>query len=291
MNELPLRHIFQYLDGKTSEPREYSGAIGKMLESCEKLPVLNFVPIVNPFPELDAAIMNLSTDQKHLYEMCYSISRGNCSLDLAARNPGQLSHARWLTKANRILHLYIGSKCPSTNLKTIAEFVVKVYAPVWFDIKRKSSCCDGGRHVFRMIQLSRYLNNELKVVIDPVIKRNAYFCHPENLLLAMLSDDRPTIRQLGLRRIMKVRTKISTDVREFVIPGLEFDASEYYELIDCQNCSVTAPPPLSTATDGDIREIINDTCPVDFFVLFLPYTGSREVREDCNRSFQFCYRP
>ncbi|CAH1099595.1 unnamed protein product [Psylliodes chrysocephalus] len=151
------------------------------------------------------------------------------------------------------------SKCPSTNLRTIAEFVVKVYAPVWFDIKRKPSCCDGGRHVFRMIQLSRYLNNELKAVIDPVIKRNAYISHPENLFLAMLPDDRPAIRQLCLRRILKARTKISTDIREFVIPKLDFDASEYYELINWQNSSITAPPLLSTATDGDIREFINDT--------------------------------
>ncbi|CAH1099810.1 unnamed protein product [Psylliodes chrysocephalus] len=152
MNELPLRHIFQYLDGETSGPRVYSGGIRKMLESCEKLPVVNFVSIVSPLPELDAAaIRNLSTDQEYLYEICRSISRGNCSLDLAARNPGKLSQARWLTKANRILHLYIGSKCPSTNLRTIAEVVVKVYAPVWFDIKRKPSCCNGVRHVFRMI--------------------------------------------------------------------------------------------------------------------------------------------
>ncbi|CAH1109766.1 unnamed protein product [Psylliodes chrysocephalus] len=153
-----------------------------MLEFRKKLPDVNFVPIVSPLPELDdAAIRNLSTDQKYLYEMCHLISRGNRSLDLAARNPGQLSHARWLTKANRILHLYIGSKCPATNLRTIAEFVVKVYAPVRFDIKRKSSYCDGGRYVFRMIQLSRYLNNELKAVIDPVTKGNAYF-YPGDIL-------------------------------------------------------------------------------------------------------------
>ncbi|CAH1112998.1 unnamed protein product [Psylliodes chrysocephalus] len=164
--------------------------------------------------------------------MCHSISRGNCPLDLAARNLGKLSHARWLTK---------------------------------FDIKREPSCSDGGRHVFRVIQLSRYLNNELKAVIDPVIKRNAYFCHPENLLLAKLSDDRPALRQLGLRRILKARTKRSTDIREFVIPELYFDASGYYELIDWQNFLVSAPALLSTVTDGDIRGFINDTrtCPVD----------------------------
>ncbi|CAH1101614.1 unnamed protein product [Psylliodes chrysocephalus] len=80
-------HIFQYLDEETSKPRVYSGAIGKMLEFCEKLPVVNFVPNVSPLPESDAAaIRNLSTDQKYLYEMCHLISRGNCSLNLVVRN-------------------------------------------------------------------------------------------------------------------------------------------------------------------------------------------------------------
>ncbi|CAH1098837.1 unnamed protein product [Psylliodes chrysocephalus] len=92
INLLPLRHIFQYLDRETSGPRVYSEAIGKMLESYEKSLVLNFVPIVNPLPELDAAaIRNLSTDQKYLYEMCYSISRKNWSLNLAARNSGTIA--------------------------------------------------------------------------------------------------------------------------------------------------------------------------------------------------------
>ncbi|CAH1098836.1 unnamed protein product [Psylliodes chrysocephalus] len=83
-------HIFQYLNEETSGSRIYSGAIEKMLESWEKLPVVNFVPIVYPLLELDAAaIRNLSTDQKNLYEMCHLIYRENCSLYsyLAARNP------------------------------------------------------------------------------------------------------------------------------------------------------------------------------------------------------------
>ncbi|CAH1104502.1 unnamed protein product [Psylliodes chrysocephalus] len=160
-----------------ARPRVNYGAIEKMLESCEKLPIVNFVLIVSPLPELDAAaIRNFSTDQKYLYEMCHPISIRNCLLDLAARNPGKLSQA---TKANRIFRLYIGNKCPSTNLRTIAKFVVKLYAPVWFDIKRNPLCSDGERHVFRIIQLSRYLNNELKAVIDSemlifVIRRTFY---------------------------------------------------------------------------------------------------------------------
>ena len=38
-NELPLRHLFQTLDGKTKSPKGYIGNIGKMLDECEKLDV------------------------------------------------------------------------------------------------------------------------------------------------------------------------------------------------------------------------------------------------------------
>ena len=41
-NELPLRHLFQTLDGKTTNPKGYSGEIGKMLNGCGKLDVVNF---------------------------------------------------------------------------------------------------------------------------------------------------------------------------------------------------------------------------------------------------------
>ena len=34
-NELPLQHLIQHLDGKTNDPRGFSGAIGKMLENVK----------------------------------------------------------------------------------------------------------------------------------------------------------------------------------------------------------------------------------------------------------------
>ena len=34
----------------------------------------------------------------------------------------------------------------------------------------------------------------MKAIVDPVIQRNSYFVHPENLLLSMMTDDRPDIR-------------------------------------------------------------------------------------------------
>ena len=37
INELPLRHLFDYLDGPTTGPRAFSGTIGKALQTCDKI--------------------------------------------------------------------------------------------------------------------------------------------------------------------------------------------------------------------------------------------------------------
>ena len=99
----------------------------------------------------------------------------------------------------------MGCKNPSDTLVTIVTFIVCMYAPTWFNIKQKPSCKDGPRHLFMMTKNLRYQTDELKAIADPVIQRNSYFAHPENMLLSMMTDDRPHIRELALRQILKAR--------------------------------------------------------------------------------------
>ena len=144
-------------------------------------------------PEVN--IRELSTDQQYLWEITNAVSNGHCPLALSKREPGKLNHSRWLTTANRLLRLYVASADPSDSLKTLARYVVTVYAQMWFSIKTKPSCKDGSRHLWQTIRLSRYLPSDVINVVNTVIQRNAYFGHPENLLLAMITDDRNHIRE------------------------------------------------------------------------------------------------
>ena len=202
-NELPLRHLIQHLDRKTNHPTGFKGAIRKMLENCEKLSVVSFEPIDVELPNIDPK--ELSTVQKYLFDICNGISRGNISMSLSLRDPGKISHLRWLTTANRFLRLYVSTINPSLDLKILTKYVIKVYSASWFEIKMKPTCLCGSNHFFGMIKKSRYLSDELKNIVDPVLQRNGYFCHPENILLAMLVDKRLHIRELGLIRIIKCR--------------------------------------------------------------------------------------
>lgn len=268
-NELPLRHLLQHLDGKTIGPKGYCGEIGKKLENCEKQPVVKFKKIDVNFPDID--LTKLSTDQKYLYEICIAISKGTISPSLTRREPGKMAHSRWLTTANRILRLYVATENPSYNLNIITEYVMKVYAPTWFELKVRPSCRHGSYHFFGIIKKSRFLPEELKKVVDPVLQRNGYYGHPENLLLAMLADERKHIRELGLRRILKCRQEKHNEnqVRQFNIPDFNFNADDYFELINWRSITVTEPPLTVKILNSDLQEMISDV-PAEIDILKFP---------------------
>ena len=64
-------------------------------------------------------------------------------------------------------------------------FIIRVYAPMWFAIKSHTSCKDGARHFHQEVTKSRYLSQEQKSIIDPVLHRNSYFAHLKNTLMAL----------------------------------------------------------------------------------------------------------
>ena len=61
-----------------------------------------------------------------------------------------------------------------------------------------------------------YLSSGLKEIVDPVIQTNFLFAHPQNILLAMITDDTKHVRELELRRILKAsHTSIIRSLRHF----------------------------------------------------------------------------
>ena len=91
---------------------------------------------------------------------------------------------------------------------------------MWFTINSKPSCTEGARH------LLRYASSEIKATVYPEIQRNGFFAHTENLLLS-ISDSRPHVRKFRLLRIMKARSLIKANIRQFSIPEINFEATDY----------------------------------------------------------------
>ena len=71
------------------------------------------------------------------------------------------------------------------KLQALVMSIIRVYASMWFAIKSHSSCEDGARHFHQQVARSRYLSQEQKNITDPVLDRNSYFAHPENIILAV----------------------------------------------------------------------------------------------------------
>ncbi|CAG5020765.1 unnamed protein product [Parnassius apollo] len=253
-NELPLRQLLLHLDGKTTGPKCFSGPIGSELQKCETMPIVEFTVIPSTLPEIPRN--DLSTDQKYLYDVMNAISTGVFTSDLANIEPGPLSHSRWLTTANRILRLYATKTDPLENLMILATYVMKVYGPMWFTIKCNPSCINGAKHLWQTISLTRYLSADLKIVIDKVLIRNGYFGHPENILIAMLGDDREIIRELACQQILKARAENDQGLRTFKVPPLNFDAEDYTDLIKWQDCKITEPPLTYNLSDEFLKEIV-----------------------------------
>src|ERR1051325_3364788 len=110
-----------------------------------------------------------------------------------------MAHSRWLTTDNRLLLLYVATSQPSQSLVTLAEYIIKVYAPLWFEINLSLSVI-----MVLLIygkQLSRFLPSTERDVVDKCIQQNGYYGHPENLLLNMMIDQRKHIRELAAERL------------------------------------------------------------------------------------------
>ena len=201
---------------------------------------------------------NLSTDQKYLYDIVRAVETGHVSEKLANLRPGKMVHSRWLTTANRIIRLYVSVEDPSETLKTFANFISTVYAPGWFIIKMNPEAIRGPENLHKILQLCGELPENVWAIIKPVVQGNAYFVHPENILIAMVSDNQPHVRELGWRRILKARRKGSNGVRRFKIPQLTYASASYIGMIDWQANDITEPPLTKEFTDAEKESHISE---------------------------------
>ena len=184
-NELPLRHLMEDLDGKTSSDHTFVGPIGKALENVVNLDINSkFVPITvgSPLIELDQDIIDdVSTDQKYGYRIVMAIRAGVIPADLANMDIGPICHARWLTLANRILRLYVSKHGLKgkvlSNLKLLVEFIIGVYFPMWFEAKVKHSFINGPLHVLRQLELVRQQKKKVQELVAPTVARSPWYSH------------------------------------------------------------------------------------------------------------------
>jgi hypothetical protein len=263
-NELPFRKYFSVVDGgETKGPKTSCGEIGSVLDFDPKdKPVVAFMSLPGKVVDISENVKKeLNTDQLYFLRVCLAVQKGyhnNKDVPfLQMAQPGNLNHSRWLTKANRILRLYMSETAPSEPLMRIVKFIVNFYGPSWFYIKTHSSCQDGARNIFYMLQLLQDLDPSDQEIIFPVIQNNNYFSHPENILLAAVGDDDEEIRKFATEKIITARQNflpsevIRTMDKNTVF--LQSSATSYVDMIDWTKCNLTPPPLLSHILDHELK--------------------------------------
>ena len=211
-NELPLRALFVKLDGDTTGPRSFSGLLGKRCaENIQDRNQVLFECIENPIVDKyipEEILTDLSYDQRLLFEYCKGIGIGKVSDKWAAYKIGPLNHARWLTLAIRLLCLYTRDNQPTVSLKKLVYFIVQVYAPAWFEIKKSSKFHESPRLIFSTItRINNLPFDDVKHIVKKNIKNNALCLKPENILYAILKDNDSNIRNFGFQILLALRQR------------------------------------------------------------------------------------
>ena len=92
-------------------------------------------------------------------------------------------------------------------------------------LKQKDSIVEAPRHLFSQIELTRLLPKDIQAIARKNIARNAYWAHPECLILSMLTDTDEKVRD----KIMAIRGESESGenyTRKFIIPNLQFQAAK-----------------------------------------------------------------
>ena len=243
------------------------GPLGKAIaDDVEDFPINPKFQIISSGPgprEIpQEVIQDLSNDQKYGYKMMQVIRTGVIDEELAKLKVGPISHARWLTTANRFMRLYISKHGfrgnNLKNLKLIVEFIVSVYYVIWcvflylsikkinslfemlrFEIKCEPLMVNGPAHVLKQVQLVRdYIPPVVQEIVEPYVNSGAWQAHSENLLLACLCSSDEEKRRFAIKQIIIIRGENElgdTSVRPFKVPVLNWQADHLTNLINWDN--------------------------------------------------------
>ena len=213
LNKLPLRHVFQNLDGITSGPDSFSRPIGRQLNGAvSEWKVVTFKSVPNPkFPVIPNSLMHdLISNQYYGFRICSMVMLGSVDANLEFLKVGRLNYSGWLTLGCHILQFYVAEEKPTSNFSTLAAFLIKVNFPGWFQIKFNNKITDGPKNYLNILtQVMRFPNKIIQDIAVAVLQQVAYFAHHENILLVMLADNGHNFCLHAINKILSINLKFS----------------------------------------------------------------------------------
>ena len=101
------------------------------------------------------------------------------------------------------------------------------------------------------------LPTAIKAVVWPVIQRNAYWAHHENVLLALLAHSDTCNRELAIKRITTMRQASQSskeDVRLFTVPKVDQNMQNLKDLLPPMERSSTEPPLIKEISTEELNK-------------------------------------
>ena len=271
---------FVITDGKTTGPDTRNGILGSQITAKHGLKRsnmnMNFKPIKGKVVEITENYGKIleNKDVCHLHDLSLLIQAGpNAETRLVNsffKTVGHVHNARWVTTASNLLILYMQSEDPSDELVLLVNFIVNCYTPALLNIKKTPHCSNGPRHVFQILEWSRDLlekdHPEVFEVVKACIEDNAYYLHPEQVLLAMVTDPEEKVRDEAIKVIKKFRAQDKyrkekciglMKIRVFKKPeNIDFSAKNYHTMVNMDEfdyIDVCSPSMLRDYSIDDIK--------------------------------------
>lgn len=217
----------------------------------------------------------LENGERYLYELVEAMRTHRWSVELIGAKPPSVHGHNWAEAlAARVIRLYFSYPIPPPRLANLARYVIHVYAPVAFYIRRDSLCQHGSRHTFRLMN---FYQNQAHLIDFPNFEQHlqkyGFYLHPENILLAMITDTVREVRDYGLRIILAGRQRERLIIgqnasRTFNMPSPVLTATNYTQMINWPR-KMREPPitkRFDTATilshldSGDILDLPKYPC-------------------------------
>ena len=114
---------------------------------------------------------------------------------------------------------------------------------------------DGARNFHFLLQCSMRLDAVDREIALDVLKKNGFWAHGENILVAMLADKRQHIRAAWAVDVIlrcRQRPPAADDIRQFQPPDILCSAEDYPDMVHPVDLGKTEPPTTVSLTDRQL---------------------------------------
>ena len=115
---------------------------------------------------------------------------------------------------------------------------------MYFNVKYYNSVVYGSALLGKFIIWTQYLDQNLRNVVHRVVANNPYYAHSENVLLAMLFDDRKAIRDRAVNKILHYRNVLydPAELRVYKKAAINFNCTNYIDMINLNDDTILSEP-------------------------------------------------